>query len=436
MRRWVPAVASVAFVLSPSVLRAQSTDLSELLLQFFSASNPIILKETGHQAHFSSQEAAKATLAQLNRGLASQLSTFPLGSSSGGFTYNFDPALGVFTRRSESFGPTFAERAITAGKGKVNLGLTYLRANYDSFEGQKLKNGDISLYLTHVDPGGDGPTNPYYEGDIIQARLFLDIKSETVAFVANYGLTDRLDVGLAVPYVRLDFSARIRAKVEQFATSGESFISHVFPDGSTEHDSIEAGNAEGVGDVVFRTKYVFVKREAGGLAAGLDLRLPKGDERNLLGSGATQAKLYIIGSATAGRVSPHANLGYTFSKGGAITSGNLPDEINYTVGADAALKHRLTLTADLIGRTLQNTERLVAQQREFQFRRFGASAIGTAVRTEFTSQSGDLNIILGSVGLKFNPFGTFLVSGNVLFSTARRGLQAKPSPVLAVDYSF
>jgi hypothetical protein len=435
MQRWIRTVASLAFVLLPAILRAQSTDLSELLLQFFSPSNPLVLKETGHQAHFASQTAAQQTLAQLNRGLASQLSTFPLGSSSGGFTYSFDPTLGVFTRRSESFGPTFAERAITAGKGKVNVGLSYLKANFDSFEGQKLKDGDISLFLTHTDPGGDGPTTPFYEGDIIQARLFLDIKSETVAFVANYGLTDRLDVGLAVPYVRLDFSARIRAAVEPLATSGESFTFHVFPDGTTQHDYVQAGSAEGIGDVVFRTKYVFVKRDAGGLAAGLDLRLPTGDERNLLGSGATQAKVYIIGSATAGRVSPHANLGYTFSKGGAITSGNIPDELNYTVGADAALGHRVTLNADLIGRTLQNSERLTGQQREFHFVRSNG-ALGTAVRTEFTSQSGDLNVILGSAGLKFNPFGNLLVSGNVLFSTARRGLQAKLSPVIAVDYSF
>ena len=49
-------------------------------------------------------DASLVPLQQLNNQLALQLSTFPLASSAGGFTYRFDPGLGVFTRATDSFG--------------------------------------------------------------------------------------------------------------------------------------------------------------------------------------------------------------------------------------------------------------------------------------------------------------------------------------------
>ena len=98
MRRIVPLAAVLALVLAPRTSSAQNAGLAGFLLRFFAPSNPVILADTGHAAHFGSQPGAQATLTQLNRGIASQLATFPLGSSSGGFTYTFDPALGIFVR--------------------------------------------------------------------------------------------------------------------------------------------------------------------------------------------------------------------------------------------------------------------------------------------------------------------------------------------------
>src|SRR3954462_14592492 len=148
------ALLLTALVAAPASA-ADSDGLAGLLLRFFAPSNPVILRATpepfSHAAHFGSQPNAQAILTQLNKGIASQLSTFPLGSSSAGFTYTFDPALGVFNRSTESFGPVFAERPLTAGRGKLSFGLNYLKAHYDRFEGQDLRKGDIKLYLTHKD---------------------------------------------------------------------------------------------------------------------------------------------------------------------------------------------------------------------------------------------------------------------------------------------
>src|SRR6476660_1627197 len=49
-----------------------------------------------------------------------EVSTAPIGTSTGGFTYTFDSRLGTFNRSSESFGPLFAERSLTIGRGKLS----------------------------------------------------------------------------------------------------------------------------------------------------------------------------------------------------------------------------------------------------------------------------------------------------------------------------
>ena len=436
MRRVLQVVAAV-LVLSSGTASAQTTGLSGLLLRFFALDNPIILLSTGHEAHFGSQPAAEEALRQLNRGIATQISTFPLGSSSSGFTYTFDPALGVFTRSSDSFGPIFAERALTAGKGKLNFGVNYVHATYDTFEGQNLDAGDIQLILTHQDVNGDSSRlEPYYEGDLIRANLFLKVSSDTAAFFASYGISDHFDVGLAVPYVSVKIDARIHETILPISTGGDSRISHLFPDGALERDVRQTGSAEGIGDIVLRAKYNFHRGETLGLAAGADLRLPTGDENELLGSGATQAKLYAIASGSGSTFSPHANIGYTFSWGGSIATGDLPDEINYTVGFDAALGRRLTLMVDMIGRTLRNTGRLVVQQKLYDYSRRDDPIVRSVAEPDLQTVEGDLNVILASAGIRFNPVANLLISANALISTGNRGLQDKFTPVVAIDYSF
>ena len=57
--------------------------------------------------------------------LLGETTTFPIGSSAGGFTWIFDSNLRVPIRRSSSFGPMFAERPFTTGKGKLNVGAVF-----------------------------------------------------------------------------------------------------------------------------------------------------------------------------------------------------------------------------------------------------------------------------------------------------------------------
>jgi hypothetical protein len=426
---------------APVSAQESPTGLAGLLLRFFSPTNPVVLRPAAepfnHAAHFSSQPSARETLRQLNAGITSQISTFPLGSSSAGFTYEFDPALGVFNRSTQTFGPIFAERPITAGKKKLSFGLNFLRATYDRFEGQDLRGGDINLVLTHLDTNNDASNlAPWFEGDVIGARLFLDLQNDTTVFYANYGLGERLDLGVAVPYQRLDVSARIATNIEHIATGGDPFVVHAFQNGTDASEFRESGSAEGLGDVVVRGKWNFLRRSSVGLAAALDVRLPTGDEDDLLGSGATQAKLYLVGARPGKRFSPRLSGGYTFSSGGSSFTGDLPDEVDYSAGFDAALHRRVTLTADFIGRTLLSANRVVMEPRTFRFTTRTDPTVRETSRLIPVPEQGNLTVSLGSAGLKINPVGRLLLVGNVLFAIGESGLQDKITPTFGIDYSF
>ncbi len=430
--------AAVALTLGVAAsASAQDVPLSQLLLQFFSPSNPVILDNPFHQAHFTAAAEASTTLALLNRDIAAQLASFPLGSSSGGFTFTLDPTLGVLSRNAESFGPLFAERALTAGKGKFTVGFTYQQNIFDKFEGFQLREGDIHLTLFHLDTNNDDSNlEPFFEGDVIDANLRLRLETNNRVVFANYGVSDRFDIGVAVPFLSVDIDASIDAQVRDVATN--PFPIHRFQQtGTTSNTFVESGSAAGLGDIVVRGKFAAVQQDNFGLALGADVRLPTGDDQELLGAGATQAKLFaILNGPPKNRFNPHLNLGYTIT-GTSDTFGKLPDELNYTVGFDAAPATKLTVFADLVGRTLIDAERLKEEPLTLQYRTAADPTVRSFETVRLFSQTGNLTILLGSVGFKFNVVGRLLLSGNALISlTQDEGLQDKVTPVVSLDYTF
>ena len=70
--------------------------------------------------------------------LLGETTTFPTGTSAGGFTWTFDDTLRVPVRRSRSFGPMFAERPFTTGKGKLNVGAAFQHTTFSSVGGRSL----------------------------------------------------------------------------------------------------------------------------------------------------------------------------------------------------------------------------------------------------------------------------------------------------------
>jgi len=447
-----------------------------------------------HEAHFLPAAAQLTAPYALNSALVTQLSTFPLGSSSGGFTYSTDAKTGIPDRNSNNFGPAFAERALTNGKGRFSAGFNFQHVEFDRFEGQGL-GGGVRFYLQHNDccplqaadgtprpgvaaaPSGPQDKNPFFEGDLVRTDLTLKAKTDTVAFFANYGITSRLDLGVAVPVVSVDVNASINSTLIRLATSANPTI-HSFggasPDQRVAHES---GSSSGIGDVVVRGKYNFLAQPGGGLALGVDLRLPTGDEKELRGTGATQTKLAFYYSGDYGKFSPHVNVGYTFSSGSidgsfatydlgddvpvpiAGASGaydnvfrgqspespltaavlRVPDEINYTAGFVLAVHPKVTLNADFIARTLRDVNRFGIVPQAFNYR----AATGGPLQSQsypdaldITSRPGNLNLFLGVAGVKINVAKTLLLNANVLFPLSNDGLRPKVTGVIGLDYAF
>jgi hypothetical protein len=465
-------------------LAAAAEDLRDLLTNLLAQGITLApATQFSHATHFISVLGQFDAFSQFNQSLSSQLSSFPLPSSSGGFTYTFDPKLGTFTRGSDSFGPVYAERVDTVGKGRFNLGLNYSHFSFDRINDLDLNNGDLKLVFHHQDTDNNGnDIHFFFEGDAIQAQLRMKVDSDITALVATYGVSNRFDIGFALPLVHVSITPDTDLEINRLATGHDPVFStvHQFRTGSLadpncasvtvdqETGCRQVGSASGIGDVLLRAKFRLTESSNAGVALATDVRLPTGREQDLLGTGVTQIKAYLIASAHLGPFSPHINAGYTWAihrcnglSDQAPTSTDpqvllvsprelcrenhegLSDEINYTGGFDLSLGPHVTFAADVIGRTFRNTHIIGVVDTPFTsntannvFNPNVPPVLVTTTLPQLSAPLGDLNTLLGSVGFKINPFGNLLVTVNGLFPITKKGLQDKFTPVVGLDYAF
>ena len=96
--------------------------------------------------HFIPGLALQLAPRELNKAIGLGLTTFPLPSSSGGFAYTTDPATGEIRLATATFGPVYAERALTIGKKRFDFGLAFQPTSFDSFETAELGNGSMRVH--------------------------------------------------------------------------------------------------------------------------------------------------------------------------------------------------------------------------------------------------------------------------------------------------
>jgi hypothetical protein len=317
-----------------------------------------------------------------------------------------------------------------------------------------------------VNPISFPDKDPAFEGDLLRMGLGVKVRNNTTAFFLNYGLTDTLDVGVAVPFVQVHLEATIDANIQRLSTTDPRIHTFVANQDVSYERFSDSGTATGLGDISLRGKWNCLKRAGGGLALAFDLRLPTGNEDDLLGTGATQFRPMAIYSGEFGRLAPRASVGYTFSHGTisdaasfqvaesglgqAVFQGQtpataaaleVPDEINYTAGLSVAAHPRVTVGLDLLGRSIRDRNRFGTTTQTFPYRTQNASAGGqiqNAQRTDVTATTGQgtLTSLIGAAGLKWNLWGTLLLNANVLFPINDSGLRIEITPALGLDYSF
>ena len=414
-----------------------------------------------HYAHFIG--SAQTTLNQtLSSAIATQLAILPIISPSSGFTYKYDSAAGAFVRTTTSFGPIYAERAETIGRGKFSFGASYQRFRFSSLDGVDLHK--VPAVFTHVPDTGPGGTSPAYEADVIQSNNNLQLNMDQTILYGTVGLTDRIDFSVAVPIVSVRMGATSNATITRvsgptFMLNGQTFNNpHQFtsdPNSLTQAYGSH-GSATGIGDVTFRIKGDILQQDGIRVALAADVRAPSGNARDFLGAGAMGIKPFVIVSAGK-RVSPHLNLGYewngqsilagdvtgtvigenatgqvTIQNGPAIER-NLPRLIFYSAGADFGVTSKLSLAFDYLGQTLFNAPRV--KQTTFVTQNIpggtGALTLNTIAGTHET-----FGLNSGAVGLKYNLFGQLLITADVLFRMDSNGLRQNVTPLIALSYAF
>ena len=331
---------------------ASAADLQNFVSDLYGGDGITLSSQGGpfaavHAAHFTAESLEAFTL--LNSAIGSSVGTFAFNSTFTGIS--FDVATGVPVETQDSLGPLLAESATTLGKGKFDLAFGASRFKYDSIDGQDLNN--IVIEFPHEDccsfqngiqrPPPDGVLSGF-ETDLVRVNLNIDLEYDVFAFFANYGLTDRWDVGIVVPVISVDAHARAHAEVENI--SGVAGI-HSFAGQEDLQDSATGGSETGIGDAVLRTKYNFV-RDAGAapdFSMLLQVTGPTGDEKNLLGTGEWRYKAGLIASKRYGAFGPHLNVAYETSSGDKSL-----DNYTYAAGFDWRMTPTFTAGLDLLGR--------------------------------------------------------------------------------------
>jgi Putative MetA-pathway of phenol degradation len=397
-----------------------------------------------HEVHF--QASSINSFGPINAEIGVQLSQVPLASPVSGFIF----ANGVM-QEATSFGPVLTDRAETLGKRRIFLGSSYEYFDFDKADGVDLKS--FGAVFQHEDepticatipstPCQNG--EPIYVNDIIATQNRIDIKVHQVTMVGTYGLSDRLDVSLAIPIVDVRVAMRSNATIYNFEPPP---INHTFAPitdnpretyiSSSNAILTNSDSALGVGDLRLRGKYVAWRdsKEKSAVAVGLDVRLPTGDAYKFLGSGTWGLRPFVIYSYSA-RVSPHATGGFEGNGNSVlagtvtsepVTKAKLPDVFTYSGGADFSIRRWVGVSADFIGTSLLSAARVETST--------FTDYLGNAHQNlnTFTSTVNQANFSLGG---KVRPAARLLITGNVLFRLNDPGLHFKPSPLVGVSYTF
>lgn len=240
---------------------------------------------------------------------------------------------------------------------------------------------------------GSGPAGRYTVRATSPDVIFdADIRARVAALFLNYGVSERFDLGLVVPYLDIEVEGESRIEGLRDPTTGAPL-----PPQTLSRQERSAG----LGDIILRGKGQILEHEWANVAGRLDVFLPTGDEDDLRGYGDPAVGMLLAASQSFGRFEPHANVGLLLRGGGKNQH-----EWRYGLGVDVRLAERLTVTTDLRG------------TRDLNRDGFGDNTVSLAT------------------GLKVNPWRRLVVAGNLLWRLNRQGLRADVVPTLSLEYTF
>jgi hypothetical protein len=473
----VPVTPKLAGVLPPKNNCSGQTGLACVMPNLYGPYG-LVLPNSDFPAQFNS--SFQSAFSALNDAIATQITLLPIASPASGFTYVFDNGTGVYRRSAESFGPILTERAETIGRGKLHVGGTFQRFRFDTIDGKPLHNWP-AIFTHQVGTGPGGAAEPY-ETQFLTTNNSLDLKVNQFTLFGTYGLTNRIDVSVAIPFLQIGMNAASYATINRTVNTEPAIVNGVLqpccsagppyanyfdpanpatsltntfsnnqyaPDIRTNPTKTNnlywdpsRHDAAGLGDVTLRFKGSIYHSDRMTMAVLTDLRLPTGDEMNLLGSGAIGWKPFVALSVRSGPITPHFNLGYQWNglsilAGNAITGtkANLPGYAFFSAGTDVGLSRRFTVAVDYIGQELINAPRVAVATFTSQAPLVSTGQIGSfGTASPIANQTYNQSNL--AVGLKANVLDRFVVSSNLLIALNDGGLREKVVPLIGLSYTF
>jgi len=393
---------------------AAAVPLDQVIPNLFGGSlNTTIIASTGTSTQTAS---IVGRFQDLNAQLSTARAQVPLPSASGAFRFAWDPDLDTFVRFEQSLGSGLAERAQTIGRGRFNVGVSYQHVDFSTVDGES---------LSHVRTSQPAFTQEYlaqqtehdrevYGDDLLNTTLNLHLSFDLLYLSAAYGLTDDIDVSLALAINHAHMQGS--ALAETISPDGRMFEVGRFVD--TQKGLIVDGtgpicgqgnrcardtfnqSATGTGDLYLRAKWHIADTWLADLAAAGVLTVPTGNADNLLGYNDPTFTPWFIASKSFGRFSPHINLGYAFRSAEDVS------QAQWIVGSDFLAARWLTLSADFLG--------------YHDDKRDGIND----------------DVIQSAVGFKINPWGSLVLDASFQFPVNRDGIRADVIYTGQVEYTF
>lgn len=338
----------VMLVVAAAPARAQSLrSLLEDLFTFGNCGQPLCLDLPPgniHGNHYieAFAQSNQTVIGFITEAVAKSASNLPISSSNSGVTYSIVNGLPV--RTTTSAGPVFAERSRTLGRGRFYLGTNFSAIRYTSLNGVPLD--ELGFNFGHEDtpPSPDTLGNPQFENDIIRMTMGLEVEQVVASLFATWGITDFIDLGVAVPFIRVQLNGTSVAQIDPFGPTTPHRFGGTDTDPVLRASSSVDGSAAGIGDVVGRLKVNLGQSTRLGAALLGEVRFPTGDEEDMLGSGSTSVRAMGVFAMMFGGLEARFNGGYI------VRTGDLQnDGISASLGFDNLLTPWMTLAVDVLG---------------------------------------------------------------------------------------
>ncbi|NJD10139.1 MAG: hypothetical protein FIB01_06740 [Gemmatimonadetes bacterium] len=354
----------------------------------------------------------------LQAAIAQGIATVPAPSAGSGETFRLSE-LGVPVRNEEtSLGPILADRAVTLGQGKFLIGANLTTLRFEQLRGVSLDGLEFNVVQRDLPPTGPPLGDPAIERTYLAVATHLGFDASVANLFFTAGITDRLDLSVLVPVVRVTLSgfsdARIMIGAGDDPAAGFSFGGPAEDPKLQERSVLDRQEATGLGAVALKAKYRLTATESRvGLAVIGDVRLPTAKDEDFLGPGGVWAGASGVFSADLG--------------GGFATNGNLGAALRggdgqrnalvAALGVDHRTSARLTLAAEALAQVPFGSRQLV--RREVSIRDAQGTTRQVATSNLPTLRDHQLD---GSLGFKFR-LGQFALVGSALVPLNDGGLR-------------